>query len=420
MRVVGLLERKSKTNIARELYIFSFINLLGGSAYGMYYGIFLYRQSFDIRVLVIDSLLVSIATWAGYLLGTAWIHKHGYKLALRASFLLMLAVSIVTLLLMNHIRELYPLLSLARGLPGGLYAAVTDIFLLQELSAAKRSKYLNLNLSIQFIVTVMLPFLLGGIIKFASGYTDVFLLAAAIYLVALCLPVSERRNTSKTFNIRGELKVLRKPGIREFSINNALASGADQLNALLLGIVPFLLFKSELKVGSFTSFIAIAAAVISLIANRTNFGQQIKLGFVGNSGRFVSNLILCLSWTPWALMVQGMINKAMSPLNDPIAQKLQLDNASAILGRELHDKALALNLVSATVSLIGKSSALAAFLLILSINQAGEITILRYLLVTYALWKIVNYIWIVGMQRRLQAQTVDMPVAELAHYHISR
>lgn len=404
MRFLGFVRSKPNTNIARELYAFTAFNLLGGSAYGMYYGIFLYRQSFDIRVLVIDSLLASSATWLGYLLGTGWIHKHGYKPALRASFLLMLAVAVGTLLAMGRIRELYPLLALARGLPAGVYTAVIDVFLLQELSAAKRGKYLNINLSVEFIVTVILPFVLGSLIKFTGGYQAVFMMAAAMYVAALCLPVSERRSTGKPFSIRGELAVLRRPGMREFNINNILTSGADQLNGLLLGIVPFLLFQNELSVGSFTSFIALAAAAVSLVANRTNMGRQVKLGYLGNSGRIISNAILCISWTPWALVLQGLINKAMSPLNDPIAQKIKLENAASILGRELHDKALALNLVAATGALIGKAGALATFLLILSLSQSSQVTVLRYLLVTYALWKIVNYVWLVTMQKRFKAE----------------
>jgi hypothetical protein len=100
-------------------------------------------------------------------------------------------------------------------------------------------------------------------------------------------------------------------------------------------------------------------------------------------------------------MIQGMVNKAMSPLNDPIFQKIRIENASAILGKELADKALALNMVTATVSFLGRAVALLVFLLVLSLNHAGQVSILRYLLITYAGWKILNYAWVISMQRRL-------------------
>jgi hypothetical protein len=374
---------------------------LGGTAYGLYYGIFLYRHSTDLRILAIDSLLVALATWIGYFAGTFAIRRSGYALTIRTTFVLSAAVALVTLLIMNRVQTFYPALALGRGIPAGMFTAVIDIFLLQELSAAKRGQYLSINLSAEFIVTVFLPFLIGGLIKLTHGYESVFLLAAVIYAVGIFLPIHKQRRPQTELHIRDELAVLKKPGVKEFNINNALTSGADQLNGLLLAIVPFLLFKSELSVGSFTSFIALFAAIVSLLTQRTKLGHQVRLGYLGNVGRLLSNVMLCISWTPWALMIQGMVNKAMSPLNDPIFQKIRIENASAILGKELADKALALNMVTATVSFLGRAVALLVFLLVLSLNHAGQVSILRYLLITYAGWKILNYAWVISMQRRL-------------------
>lgn len=390
----------NSAEISRELYLFTVVSMLGGAVYGLYYGIFLYRNSLDLKVLVIDSLLVALSGWIGYMVGTFWIHRSGYLKAMRLSFILLFLTSVLTLLLIDSIRTIYPLLSVMRGLPGGIYASIIDVFLLKELSSLKRGRYLNLNLSMEFTIAIIIPVLIGLIIKF-SGYRAVFLLAGLVYLAALFLPINYNKRPHSRVGLEDELHLMKLPGIKEFNFNTALTNGADQLNILLIAIVPFLIFRDELKVGSFTSVVAIVAAAVSFWFRNRRYDTQIRWGYFGNFGRLLSNFGLSIFWNPVALVFQGMINKSMSPLNDPVFRRLRVDNATKILGDELSSEALQMDMINATMAFIGECGALAIFLVILSFDSGHQILALRALLVVYGLWKIANYFWVLDMRRRL-------------------
>jgi hypothetical protein len=386
--------------LTRELYIFTTIGMVAGSVYGLYYGIFLYRNSFDLKVLVIDTLLVAISSWVGYICGVFYIHKSGYLKALRLSFFLLFVVSLITLLVIPAIRTVYPLLSIMRGIPLGIGAAVIDTFLLKEFASASRSRFFNINLSIEFIIAVVLPVIIGGIITYLDGYRLTFMLAALVYLAALLVPIHYNKRPKSLTSLSDELHMIKKKGIKEFNLNTAVTAGADELNVLLIAIVPFLLLKSEFKVGVVTSAVAIFAAITAFLARDLSYGRQIRLGYFGNSGRLVSNFLLAIVWTPWAVIFQGLVNKGLAAFNDPVFRRLRLSSAEGVLGTDLNKEALELNLVTATMSLIGQIIALSTFLVILSLSNETQILALRYLLVAYGVWKVINYIWVLNMKRR--------------------
>jgi hypothetical protein len=391
-----------KKAISRELYVFSTIGLVAGSVFGLYYGIFLYKNTLDIKILVIDTLLVAIAGWVGYVLGILLIHNAGYLRTLKFSFMMLAAASLLTLVLIESIRTVYPLISIARGVPLGISAAVLDTFLLKEMNPHNRGRFFNINLSIEFISAVIMPLLIGAIITYAGGYKATFLLSALLYLLASLAPLKYNKRPKSQISVHDEIKMLTRRGIKEFNFNTLLTTGMDELNVLLIAIVPFLLLKTEFKVGIVTSMVAVIAAITALISRNYHYKRQIKLGYLGNTGRLISNTLLAIFWSPVALVFQSLVNKGLAAFNDPVFRKLRLSSAEEVLGSDLNKEALELNLVTATMTLIGQSMAMMIFLVILSLSADNQISTLRYLLVVYGVWKILNYLWVLNMRRRFR------------------
>jgi len=396
------MKKENSQALTKELYIFTTLGLIAGTIFGLYYGIFLYRNSLDIKVLVIDTLLVSISGWMGYIIGVFYIHKSGYLKTLKLSFLLLFLSCLLTLYLIRSIRTTYPLISIARGVPLGIGLAVFDTFLLKEFISKSRGKFFSINLSIEFATAVLVPFALGAVILYAGGYKTTFLLAALVYLAAFFVPVRYNKRPHSDTKLSDELKLLKQKGIKEFNINTVMTSGMDELNVLLFAIVPFLLLGNEVKVGSLISLVAIVAGLTAFLSRNFRYKRQIKLGYVGNIGRLLSNTLLSVSWTPFAVVVQTLANKSLAAFNDPIFRKLRLNAAEEALGAELNKEALEFNLISATMTLLGQVMALGVFLLILSLPNENQITALRYLLTIYGFWKLINYIWVINMRRRFR------------------
>lgn len=404
-----------RKELVQELYIFSILAQIAGGFFGFYYGVFLYRNTFDLKILLIDLLVASCFSLIGYFLGADLIHKRGYMLAMRISLLFSSLAALVAFLFSQNIVDIFIYIAMIRGLASGIFASVTEIYLLREMTNKASNKYLYLNLSVEFLLTTIMPIIIGAIITYGSGYKTTFLMASVIYLIGVLIPKQYNKKPVCNYSLKDLLNVTQKTHFGEYGLNIFIGNGADQLNVFLIAIVPFLILKTEFSVGVLAGLAALIASVVSFYLKDARDKDQTFFGYTGAIGRLVGNLFLAIFWSTPILVIRGLFTNTFSAFNDPVFRKTQIFTAEKILGKDLNKDALELAFSSAFIAFLGKFSAVLIFLLILVAQPSSQASTIRWLLPIYGIWKIFDFYWMKSMHNRFgseKTQLVSQPISQ--------
>lgn len=389
-RLAGLLERARQTDpFLRTLYVFNTFSLVVGTLYGLYYGVFLYKHTFSLSTLALDGLLGGFGVWLGYLLGVMVIRRAGYGRCIRLAFGLWAIIALMTALIAGHIAAWFVPLAVLRALPGGLYAAAADCIMLREIKAERRSGFMQLNLALEFVASIILPSAVGALISTTGGYQWAFAAAAVMYAATFAW----RCNLPKphvSFSPRELAQTLRRPLYGPHALNRTLAAGFNQLNAFALTIIPFLLLKNELSMGLLTSACALVAAMVAVAVRRVKTAHSFKLGYGAYALRTVGSLLFVGMWTAPLMLVWQLVGKLVTPLHDPLQQSLDIHNDSLILGESARRQALQINVLNKTLALVGSTVAFGLFIVITRTSSDQQRVILQGLILLYAAWRFMN------------------------------
>lgn len=373
----------------RALYICNAVSLIGGMLYGLYYGIFLYRETFSLSVLATDGLLTGLGAWVGYIIGIYALKRFGYTATFKTSFFLMSLVALLTAWLSGSITDWFMLLALLKGIPGGMFTASADTIMVREFKTARRNGFLQMKLAIDFIMGVILPIVIGAMISHSGGYRSSFLLAAALYAVAVFIPLRLPK-PQLSFSPREVMHVFKRKYYKRHATNRTLAAGFNQVNGFVGMIIPFLMLKDELSVGLLTSAIALVAAGVSIVMRRIRPGQRLRVGYAAYFMRSITSLLFVMIWTAPFMIIWQLVNKLVTPLHDPLQQGLDIHNDSLIMGKELQSKALHINVLNNTLLFLGSSFAYGSFLFISQAAANQQSYVLQMLILGFALWRFIN------------------------------
>lgn len=374
----------------RTLYTFNCLSLVGGMIYGMYYGVFLYKHTFSLTVLAIDGLLGGIGLWLGYLVGVYLIRRKGYGWCIRIAFILWAVIAFVTAFITNHIAEWFMIIAVIKALPAGMYAAVGETIMLRDVATDSRSNFLQLNLALEFFASIMLPTAVGALISATAGYTWAFICAGIVYLLSFLIHCSLPK-PKLTLRMAGMAGLFKKPLYPYHALNRTVAAGCNQLNAFAIMIVPFLLLQDELSIGVMASVSALIAAIVSIGMRRLRKARaQVALGFGAHAGKALVGALFVSFWTAPLLALWQVVGKVLTPLHDPLQQSKDYENDNLILGKRAPEDALQINVMNNTLKLVGTTIAFGSFIMITKADATQQRAVLEVLLVSYALWRMVN------------------------------
>lgn len=373
----------------QTLYLCNAVSLIGGIIYGLYYGVFLYKSTVSLSVLAIDGLLAGFGLWVGYVIGVVLLKRRGYAVAYKTAYVIMAAVSFFTAAVANQITDWFMLLAVLRSLPAGIQAASFDTILVRDLNVKSRHSYLQIRMALDFTAAIIMPVLIGALISRAGGYQLAFILAGLVYLAATRIPIRLPR-PDFNLNLKSVVTTFRRPLYKRHAANRTAAAGFNQMNAFVAMIIPFMMLKNELSVGLLTSAIAVVAAIVSLQVRKIKPNQKLRVGYIAYCIRCAASFSFVLIWTAPMMIIWQLINKLVTPLHDPLQQGLDIDNDSLIMGKDLQDQVLSINLLNNTLLFAGSSLAYFGFFFITkaAANQQGYV--LQLLIVGFALWRFVN------------------------------
>lgn len=380
---------RSMNPFMRTLYALNALSFVGGLVYGLYYGTYLYRHTFSLSVLALDGLFGGLGCWLGYLMGVWLIQKYGYRMCFRVAFGLWTTVAAATAIVAGHIAEWFVALAVLRAIPGGLYAANCDTIMLREVTTSTRNNFLQFVLGFEFLVSVVLPSAVGLLVHTGGGYRLAFVAAAGIFALALLVPMALPKPKLR-IRLGETLQILRRPLYRQHAANRMAASGFNQLNGFVIMIIPFLLLKDEFKVGILTSIAALVAGIVSLLMRRVKPSERLRAGYAAYGIRALASAMFVLVWTAPFLMLWQLVSKLVTPLHDPLQQGLDIHNDSLIMGEDVKQKALHINLLNNTLLLVGTTVAYGAFFVITHVAGGQQRYVLQLLILGYAAWRFVN------------------------------
>lgn len=389
MSRAGTSPKRAKNPALRTLYIFNTISLIAGSVYGLYYGVFLYKNTFSLQVLAIDGLLGGLGIWLGYLLGVTIVKRWGYGSAIKWAFALWAGIAFATAAMTTHIATWFMVFAILRAIPGGIYGAVGDTIMLRDVKSTSRSGFFKMNLAIEFAASIVLPAAVGALISYSQGYEWAFVVAGALYLAGLFHRCKLPR-PQLSLDTRGMLELFRRPLYPAHAVNRTLSSGFNQLNAFALTIVPFLLLEDELSVGLLTSASAVVAIVVALGSRKLKTQRLMKIGYSAYGLRSVAAFLFVTVWTAPMMAMWQLVGKVLTPLHDPLQQSLDIHNDGLILGKDAKKQALQINIVNTTLKFAGSTIAFGGFVLITQVDASQQKAILASLIMAYAAWRFVN------------------------------
>jgi hypothetical protein len=206
------------------------------------------------------------------------------------------------------------------------------------------------------------------------------------------------------------LQILRRPFYRQHAANRLSASGFNQLNGFVIMIIPFLMLQDEFKVGILTSVTALVAGVVSLLMRRVKPTKRLRVGYLAYGIRALASVAFVFVWTAPLLMLWQLVSKLMTPLHDPLQQGLDIHNDSLIMGEDVRQQALHINLLNNTLLLVGTTVAYGVFFAITHVAAGQQRYVLQILILGYAAWRFVNLT--ISVRINTKATAITLPAGE--------
>ena len=155
-----------------------------------------------------------------------------------------------------------------------------------------------------------------------------------MYLCIAIFPFRHNRVPNTKINFKEVKSILKHKDFKEFTLNKIIIASADTLNAFVFTIVPYLLIKSEFKVGALASITALFGAILSLILNKYKVKKQLHLGYLGASLRIIFNTSLVVFWNTPSLIIRSLLTSIFSTFTDPVSQNIEMKNTEKVIDKK--------------------------------------------------------------------------------------
>lgn len=367
-----------------------------------YFNILLLRESGnDFTVVVFNTMFVSIGVQMGFLFSSLLLAKFGYLRMYRLSNFLLAMITVMCIGLLPNILYVYVVVALMRGFAAGLFWETNHLLALGELSESKRSRAVSINTSLADIFNIIFPVLIGTILTI-SGYEIVFIIGAAIYLVAAVYPWRANRRTRDTISLPDLRQVWNRRGMGSWAWITGFEGFMSTMRGLVLSILPFIFIGEEFGVGLLTSAVALFGALFVFSHRNDSLKSKLHAGRVGSVIILIANLILFLVWSLPFLVIRLLVTKLGFSLFDPAQVELTYYNKQLILGEFLGRDGNEVTLITESVLFIGKLAAIAIFCFLFFVLRIEQLLVLQIMFAITILREPLELPMLKWMQDRLK------------------
>lgn len=388
--------------LLKQFYWFRALFIFIGFFELSFYSILLYRATNSFAVLGIDKAIFAVAIWTGFAFGSYLIHKIGYVASFRVGFALLSITTSALVLLLPQIDLSYPLIAILSGSGRGILWSVIHLYTLKEFSRNQRGKVFSSIVSLELILGIIMPVIIGALITYNGGYTTIYLIGAVLYFITAILPFQYNKIPKSKIRLSEFLFIARQKHFNTFSIYKLIDSGFNSLFGLLFSIIPFLFLHSEFNVGVLSSFIAVIAAVLALVQRNITFKRKITWGYIGTYISSLGTLLLSTIWTFPMLVIERLMDKVGVSLYGPVGSDVDMRTRNRFHKRFVDESAIEMNMTIETIYLLGRVIGTTIFVIIVQMTSHNALSIVKIIVGVIALWKLTSYVWMVSLYKKLQ------------------
>ena len=340
------LAKLHKIEFANEFLFFRVALMLGNAVSWSYYMILLLRESNnDISTVFLNSGVQHAGLALGFLVASAFLNKLGYLKVFRISFFFQFIILIVTLLTLPRILEVHLILALFRGVFRGMFWSASNTYQLREIHGTPRSKLFSTLTGLSYIIEVILPITIGGLIV-NYGYELVFVVGAAVFLVAAVYPWKYNKKPRDPFKLSKIKQFSLRPGFKRWFALSLFDEIFGNQRALALMVLPFLFIGDEFGVGALGSLLGFVSGLVVFIHRSDSIKKKLKFGYFGSVIIDIANVGLALVWNLPALIIRGIAAKIGFALYTPPRNDLFYRNRELLMGDFSHQGAVEMELLA--------------------------------------------------------------------------
>lgn len=396
-----------KLKLINEFYFFRIVFQI--STYFMYtfYLILLYKQSNDIRILVIDSIIFYVGMWVGFIFGSFAIQRVGYVHTFRLAYFFSAMAGLAIAISIPQITLLFPLLTLFRGFGRGIFWPVNHIYTVKEFNETERGSIISIVTSTNLLLDIVFPLLVGSLIASTGDYSLVYVIGSTILLTALFLRFgyNKRPNASIT---SGEItNILKDRLFTKFGILTILNELFMIMYVLTMLVLPFIITRSEGDVGAILSIVNLVAAITAFSQRKKKVRKNIGFAKFGYVFGILGALILFTMWNTLGIAISMIFFILAISLSAPLEEKLVIYVKGKILDKQKNQSTIELNMIMETLYLIGRLIGLTIFLLAFSISSNIE-NVFRIFVFIISIWSCINIYTLIKIAKSNKKELVDI------------
>jgi hypothetical protein len=378
----------TKQKLISEFIVFRFGFILSNLAVWSFYQILLYKVTQDVSVIVLEYLFFYIGLWLFFILGSLLLDWAGYLFAIRFKYAISLIPIVAVLLLIDQIGEYFLLLAFLRAIPQGFFWAVNNTFYVRELHGKSRGEFISLQKSIELLLGVVTPILIGSLITIDETYTLVFIVGFFIQLTLFLIPYKYNKIPQHKLRKQDFITILGSKNFIYQAMILFFDSGVDSLFVMIFSIVPFIFIGNEMGVGAFLSFITFFSAISAYLEKSRSLKFRYELGMFAYVVRSIFNLLFSIFWTLPVLFIRNAIVVVTSSTSDTVNEELKIHTRELILKDFKNEMIEEFNVVLETVQLFGRLLALATIYFL--VKNYEPIIIFRILIAVFSFYKVIT------------------------------
>ncbi|MFS8131014.1 MAG: MFS transporter [Candidatus Dojkabacteria bacterium] len=399
--------RIKKLKLINEFYFFRIVFQI--SSYFMYtfYLILLYRQSNDIKILVIDSIIFYVGMWVGFIFGSFALQRIGYVNTFRLSFFFTALAGLAIAISIPQIALLFPVLSLLRGFGRGMFWPVYHTYTVKEFNVAERSSIISIVTSTGLLLDIAFPFLVGTLISSTGDYTLVYIIGSTILLTAIFLRFGYNKMPATNITSGEITRILKNKIFIKFGVLTVFNEMLNIVYVLIMLVLPFIITRNEGNTGAILSIVNLVAALTAFSQRKKQVNKGIGIAGLGYLFGIIGALILIVLWSTLGIALSMIFFILAISLAGPLEEKLVIYIKQKILGDQKNQSTIELNMVIETLYLVGRMAGLVIFLLCFSFNDdIGNI--FRIFILMCALWSCINVFYLAKIAKSHKKELADI------------
>ncbi len=404
--------RIKKLKLINEFYFFRIVFQI--SSYFMYtfFLILLYKQTNDIKILVIDSIIFYVGMYVGFIVGSFALQKIGYVNTFRLSFFFTALAGLAIALTIPQIALLYPVLSLFRGFGRGMFWPVNHTYTVKEFNDSERGSIISIVTSTGLLLDIVFPFLVGSLISGTGDYTLVFIIGSTILLTAIFLRFGYNKKPATNITSGEITRILKNKVFVQFGILTIFNEMTAIVYVLIMLVLPFIITQSEGNTGAILSIVNLVAAITAFSQRKKQVRKGIGLAGLGYLCGIIGAIVLISLWNTLGIALSMIFFILSISLAAPLEEKLVIYIKEKILGDQRSQSTIELNMVIETLYLIGRMIGLPIFLICYSFNNSIE-NIFRIFILISAIWACLNVFFLIKIAKheKKELTDIDLPVS---------